>query len=68
MSKLTVISLKIFALFAFGIFLAFPVSAMFGVIAILLTYLPTIWEILWKTGLSLMMLTAITLFLHALKN
>ena len=68
MSKLTVISLKLFALFLFGIFLAFPISAMCGAIALLLTYLPLIWQILWRTGLGLMMLTAIALFLQALKN
>jgi hypothetical protein len=60
--------LKLFALFILGIFLAFPVSAMCGAIAILLTYLPTIWEILWRAGLGLMMMTAIALFLQALKN
>jgi len=68
MSKLTVISLKIFALFLFGLFIAFPISAMFGTIALLLTYLPLIWQILWRTGLGLMMLTAIALFLEGLNN
>lgn len=66
--KLVVYYLKFFSLFLFGIFLAFPISAMFGSIAILLSYLPLIWQILWRTGLGLMMLTAIALFFHALKN
>jgi hypothetical protein len=41
---------------------------MCGAIAILFSYLPLIWEILWRTGLGLMMLTAIALFLEALNN
>ncbi len=68
MFKITIALLKYFAFFILGIFLAFPMSAMFGAIAILLTYLPIIWEILWRTGLGLMLLTAIALFLQALKN
>jgi len=68
MFKLTIALLKYFAYFLVGIFLAFPISAMFGAIAILLSYLPLIWQILWRTGLGLMILTAITLFCQALKN
>jgi hypothetical protein len=68
MYKLTITLLKYFAFFIIGIFLAFPISAMFGAIALLLSYLPLIWEILWRTGLGMMMLTAIALFLQALKN
>ncbi|OYQ65232.1 hypothetical protein B9G53_08205 [Pseudanabaena sp. SR411] len=68
MLKFTIVLLKYFGFFIFGIFLAFPISAMFGAIALFLSYLPLIWEILWRTGLSLMMLTAIALFLQALKN
>ena len=68
LNKLTIALLKGFAFFTFGLFLAFPISAMCGAIAILLTYLPLIWQILWRTGLGLMMLTAIALFLQALKN
>ena len=66
--KFTELLLKFFALFLFGIFIAFPISAMFGAISFLLTYIPLIWQILWRTGLGLMMLTAIALFVHALKN
>ncbi|MBD2175328.1 hypothetical protein H6F42_00160 [Pseudanabaena sp. FACHB-1998] len=68
MFKFTIALLKYFAFFIIGIFLAFPISAMFGAIAILLSYLPLIWQILWRTGLGLMMLTAIALFFQALKN
>jgi hypothetical protein len=68
MYKLTIALLKYFACFLVGIFFAFPISAMFGEFAILLSYLPTIWQILWRTGLGLMMLTAIALFLEALSN
>lgn len=68
MFKLTIICLQLFALFIFGIFLAFPISAMCGAIAILISYLPLIWQILWRTGLGLLMLTAIALFLEALHN
>jgi hypothetical protein len=66
--KFTIALLKYFAFFIFGIFLAFPISAMFGAIALLLSYLPLIWQILWRTGLGLMMLTAIALFLEGLKS
>ncbi len=66
--KFTTSFLKLFAYFLAGIFLAFPISAMFGAIALFLSYLPFIWEILWRTGLGMMMLTAIALFLQALKN
>jgi hypothetical protein len=68
MLKLTATCLKYFAFFILGIFLAFPISAMCGAIALLFTYLPLIWQILWRTGLGLMLLTAIALFLQALKN
>ncbi|TYQ31550.1 hypothetical protein [Pseudanabaena sp. UWO310] len=66
--KFTTLFLRLFALFIFGIFLAFPISAMCGAIAILISYLPLIWQILWRTGLGLLMLTAIALFLEALHN
>jgi hypothetical protein len=66
--KFTKSSLKFFVYFLIGIFLAFPVSAMCGAIALLFSYLPLIWQILWRTGLGLMMLTAIALFLEGLKN
>jgi hypothetical protein len=41
---------------------------MCGAIAIFFSYLPLIWQILWRTGLGLMMLTVIALFLEALNN
>ncbi len=44
--KFTKLLLKLFALFLFGIFIAFLISAMFGAIAILFSYLPLIWQIL----------------------
>ena len=68
MFKLTIALLKYFAFFILGIFLAFPVSAMFGAIALLFSLLPLIWEILWRTGLGLMMMTAIALFVEGLNN
>lgn len=68
MFNLTIFLLKCFAFFMFGIFLAFPISAMCGAIALLLSYLPLIWQILWRTGLGLMMLTAIALFVEGLNN
>ncbi|MBD2188405.1 hypothetical protein [Pseudanabaena mucicola] len=68
MYKVTVACLKFFAYFLVGIFLAFPISAMFGAIALFLSYLPLIWQILWRTGLGLMMLTAIALFIEGLNN
>ncbi len=37
-------------------------------IALLLSYLPLIWQILWRTGLGLMMLRAIALFIEGLKS
>ena len=66
--KFTTLSLKFFAFFIFSIFLAFPISAIFGAIALLFSLLPIIWEILWRTGLGLMMLTAIALFVEGLNN
>jgi hypothetical protein len=68
MYKLTITLLKYFAFFIVGIFLSFPISAMFGTIAILLSYLPIIWEFVWRSGLGLMMMTAIALFLEGLKS
>ncbi|WP_126389125.1 hypothetical protein [Pseudanabaena sp. ABRG5-3] len=68
MFEFTIFLLKYFAFFIIGILLAFPISAMFGAITIFFSCLPIIWEILWRTGLGLMMLTAITLFFQALKN
>ena len=66
MFKVTVTCLKLFGYFIVGLFLAFLISSMFGAIAILLSYLPIIWEILWRAGLVMMTLTAIALFLKAL--
>jgi hypothetical protein len=68
MLKLTATCLKYFAYFLVGLFLAFPISAMCGAIALLFSFLPLIWQILWRTGLGLMMMTAIALFLQALKK
>ncbi len=68
MFKLMIALLKYFAYFLVGIFIAFPLSAMCGAIAILLSYLPLIWQILWRTGLGLLMLTAIALFIEGLNN
>ncbi len=68
MLRITIPIVKVFAFFIFGIFIAFPISAMCGAIALLFTYLPLIWQILWRTGLGLMMLTAIALFLEGLKS
>ena len=66
--KSTILLIRLFAFFIFGVFLAFPISAICGAIALLLSYLPLIWQILWRTGLGLMMLTAIALFLEGLKS
>ena len=66
--KLTIAFLKTFALFVFGLFLAFPISAMFGAISLLFACLPLIWEVLWRSGLGLMMVTAIALFIEGLNN
>jgi hypothetical protein len=68
MFKFTITLLKYFAYFLVGLFLAFPISAMFGAIALLLSYLPLIWQILWRAGLGLIMLTASALFFEALNN
>ncbi len=68
MLRITIPLLKYFAFFIFGIFLAFPISAMFGAIVLLFSLLPIIWEILWRTGLGLMMMTAISLFIEGLNN
>ncbi len=68
MFKLMIICLQLFALFIFGIFLAFPISAICGALTIFLSYLPIIWQILWRTSLGLMMLTVIALFLKGLKK
>ena len=68
MLKIIIPIVRFFAYFLVGLFLAFPVSAMFGAIALFLSYLPLIWQILWRTGLGLMMLTAIALFIEALNN
>ncbi len=68
MLKITIPCLKVYALFLLGIFLSFPTSAMCGAIAILLSYLPIIWELIWKSGLSLMLLTALSLFVEGLNN
>jgi len=68
MLRITIPIVKVFAFFIFGIFLAFPISAMCGAITILLSYLPIIWEFLWRSGLGLMILTAISLFIEGLNN
>jgi glucose-6-phosphate-specific signal transduction histidine kinase len=60
--------LKYFAFFIVGLFLAFPISAMFGAISLFFSYLPLIWQILWRSGLILMMLTSIALFIEGLNN
>jgi len=67
MFKLAITLLKLFALFLLSLFLAFPISAMFGAISLLFACLPLIWEILWRSGLGLMLVTAIALFIEGLK-
>jgi len=64
--KLAIAFSKTFALFVLGIFLAFPISAMFSAIPLLFACLPMIWEVLWRSGLGLMMMTAIALFIEGL--
>ena len=68
MLRITIPIVKAFSFFIVGIVLAFPISSMCGAIALLFTYLPIIWQILWRTGLGLMMLTAIALFIEGLNN
>jgi hypothetical protein len=68
MFKFTIAFSKIFALFILGIFLAFPISAMCGVIEIFLSYLSIIWEIFWRGDLSLLLVSAIALFMESLNN
>jgi hypothetical protein len=68
MFKLTIAFSKTFALFVLGIFLAFPISAMCGVIEIFLSYLSIIWEIFWRGGLSLLLVSAIALFIEGWNN
>jgi len=68
MFKFAIAFSKTFALFVLGLFLAFPISAMFGAISLLFACLPLIWEVLWRSGLGLMMITAIALFIEGLNN
>ena len=68
MLKVIIYLLNLFALFTFGIFLAFPISIICGSIDTLLSCLPMLWEIFWKGALGLMTLTAIALFFKALEN
>jgi len=60
--------LNLFAIFIFGIFIAFAISAMCGAIVVLFSWLPMLWAIAWRSGLGLMTLTAIALFLKAVKD
>ena len=60
--------LNLFAIFIFGIFIAFPIALICDAIATLVSWLPMLWAILWRTGLGLLTLTAITLFIHSIKN
>ena len=68
MLRITIPLLKTFALFVLGIVLAFPISAICGVIEIFLSYLSIIWEIVWRGGLSLLLVSAIALFIEGLNN
>jgi len=68
MFKFAIAFSKTFALFVLGIFLAFPISAMCGVIEIFLSYLSIIWKIFWRGGLSLLLVSAIALFIESLNN
>ncbi|MEI6329624.1 MAG: hypothetical protein WCP16_10360 [Pseudanabaena sp. ELA645] len=68
MLKLITLLLNLFALFIFGIFISFPIAAIFGAIATLVSWLPMLWAIFWRTGLILMPLTVIALFLKAIKD
>jgi hypothetical protein len=58
--------LNLFALFTFGIFLAFPISLICGSIDTLLFLLPMLWQIFWRVGMGLLMLTVIALFIEGL--
>jgi hypothetical protein len=64
--KVIIYLLNLFALFTFGIFLAFPISLICGSIDTLLFLLPMLWQIFWRVGMGLLLLTPIALFLKAL--
>ncbi|MCX5965508.1 MAG: hypothetical protein NT070_20985 [Cyanobacteria bacterium] len=68
MLKLITLLLNLFTLFIFGIFISFPIAAIFGAIATLVSWLPMLWAIFRRTGLGLMILISIALFLKAVKN
>ena len=68
MLKLVTFLLNLFALFILGILISFPIALIFGAIATLFSWLPMLWAIAWRSGLSLMTLTAIALFLKAIKD
>ncbi|MCX5934582.1 MAG: hypothetical protein NTU99_07315, partial [Pseudanabaena sp. LacPavin_0818_WC45_MAG_42_6] len=64
--KVIIYLLNLFALFTFGIFIAFPISLICGSIDTLLFLLPMLWQIFWRVGMGLLLLTPIALFLKAL--
>jgi len=66
--KLAIALLRLFALFLLGLSIVFLILAMFDSISLLFAYLPIIWGILWRSGLGLMMITAIALFIESLNN
>ena len=68
MLKLITLLLNLFALFIFGVFISFPIAAIFGAIATLVSWLPMLWAIVWRVALGLLTLTSVALFLHSTKN
>ena len=68
MLKLIIPLLNLFALFILGVVISFPIALMCDAIALLFSWLPILWAIAWRSGLGLMTLTAIALFLKAIKD
>ncbi len=68
MLKLITPLLNLFALFILGVVISFPIAAICGAISTLVSWLPMLWAIFWRSGLILMPLTAIALFLKAIKD
>ena len=59
--------IKCFLLFLFGVAITIMLSAVFGALGTIISFLPFIWDVLWKTAIVLICLTFVTVIWGSLK-
>ena len=59
--------IKCFLLFLFGVAITITLSTIFGALGTIISFLPFIWDVLWRTVIVLICLTFVTVLWEGLK-